>query len=72
MIIKTIHVKSFPVYVSKDGEGYLSLSTDGWDTGMLAPLIKALHTLQTDEDREADAMRAQHEAWVKDRERGWR
>jgi hypothetical protein len=36
---------------------------------MLAPLIKALHTLQTDEDREADAM---HEAWVNDRERGWR
>ena len=45
---------------------------DGWDAGMLASLIKALHTLQTDEDREADAMRAQHEAWVKDRERGWR
>jgi hypothetical protein len=25
-----------------------------------------------DEDREADAMRAQHEAWVKDPARGWR
>jgi hypothetical protein len=72
MIIKTIHVKSFPVYVCKDGEGYLSLSTDGWDAGGLAPLIKALHILQTDEDREADAMRAQHEAWVKDPARGRR
>jgi hypothetical protein len=72
MIIKTIHVKSFPVYVSKDGDGYLSLSTDGWDARTLAPLIKALRALQTDEDREADAMRAQYEAWDKDPTRGWR
>ena len=72
MIIKTIYVKGVPVYVSKEREGCHSLSTDGWDAGLLAPLIKALRTLQTDEDREADAMRDQHEAWVKDSERGWR
>ena len=72
MIIKTIHVGSMQVYVEKDKEGYISLSTDGYTREAIQPFLDALRSLQTDDDREADEITAQHDAWVRSGGRGMR
>lgn len=54
MIIRTIHAKGIQIYVERDKEGYISLSTDGWQRSSIAPIIKAIEALQTDDDREMD------------------
>lgn len=60
----TIHIGIVNVYVERDPDGYVSLSTDGYGEGGLDPIIAALRALQTDDDREHDGISAQHEAWV--------
>ena len=52
-----IRIGPVTVYVERDKEGYVSLSTDGYpDIEQLKPIIAALRALQTDEDREYEAM----------------
>lgn len=53
-IIKTIHVKNIQVYIERDADGYISLSTDAWQPGALDPIIEAIRSLQDDDDREMD------------------
>jgi hypothetical protein len=55
MIIKTIHIGNMQVYVERDKEGYISLSTDGYTRERIQPLLDAIRSLQTDDDRECDA-----------------
>ena len=51
-----IHIGPVTVYVERDKEGYISLSTDGYpDIEQLEPIIAALRALQTDEDREYES-----------------
>ena len=51
-----IYIGPVRVYVERDKEGYISLSTDGWLGDELAPIIAALRALQTDDDRECEAV----------------
>jgi hypothetical protein len=57
-----IYIGSVVVYVERDKEGYVSLSTDGYPGGEgLEPIIAALRALQTDDDREyGSAMNARN------------
>ena len=51
-----IYIGPVCVYVERDKEGYISLSTDGFpDIEQLKPIIAALRALQTDEDREYES-----------------
>ena len=50
----TIHIGIVNVYVERDKEGYISLSTDGYNGDVLNDVIAALRGLQTDDDREMD------------------
>ena len=50
-----INIGPVRVYVERDKEGYISLSTDGFLNGQLNPIIAALRVLQTDEDREYES-----------------
>ena len=50
----TIHIGIVNVYVERDKEGYISLSTDGSNGDVLNDVIAALRGLQTDDDREMD------------------
>ena len=62
MIIKTINVKAVQIYVEKDKDGYLSLSTDGYlPGGELDKIIKILRDAQDEDDREADEYSAQRD-----------
>lgn len=55
MIIKTINVRSVQIYVIKDVDGYISLSTDGFRPGgPLDEIIKILRAAQDEDDREHD------------------
>ena len=65
MSIKTINIGNIRIYIDRDPEGYISLSTDGYRPGGLDPIIAALRALQTDDDREHDEIRAEHDAWVR-------
>ena len=51
-----IYIGPVRVYVERDKEGYISLSTDGFLNGELNPIIEALRALQTDDDRECEAV----------------
>ena len=53
-----MHIGSVAVYIERDKDGYVSLSTDGILDGnaSMASIIAALKTLQTPEDREMDAL----------------
>lgn len=52
-----INIGPVRVYVERDKEGYISLSTDGFpDIEQLKPIIAALRALQTDEDREYESV----------------
>lgn len=51
-----IYIGPVRVYVERDKEGYISLSTDGFHNGELNPIIEALRSLQTDDDRECEAV----------------
>lgn len=56
-----IYIGAVAVYVERDAEGYVSLSTDGFLNGELNPIIEALRALQTDDDREyGSAMNARN------------
>jgi hypothetical protein len=60
-IIRTIRVNgNVQVYVMRDSEGFISLSTDGWAGKELDPIIAAICNLQDQEDREADT----HQSWA--------
>jgi hypothetical protein len=62
MIIKTINVRAVQIYVEKDKDGYLSLSTDGYlPGGALDAIIKVLREAQDEDDREADEYTAQRD-----------
>lgn len=51
-IIRTIRVNgNVQVYVMRDSEGFISLSTDGWAGKELDPIIAAICSLQDQEDR---------------------
>ena len=63
-MITTIHIGIVNVYVERDKEGYISLSTDGYTHEAIGPLLADLRALQTDDDREHDEISAEHEAWV--------
>lgn len=65
MSIKTINIGNIRIYIERDPEGFVSLSTDGYGEGGLDPIIAALRALQTDDDREHDALTAEHDAWVR-------
>ena len=56
-----INIGPVRVYVERDKEGYISLSTDGFpDIEQLKPIIGALRALQTDDDREYEAAMNAH------------
>lgn len=62
MIIKTINVRSVQIYVEKDEDGYLSLSTDGYLPGdRFDEIIKVLRAAQDEDDREHDEWDAQRD-----------
>jgi hypothetical protein len=62
MIIKTINVKAVQIYIEKDKEGFISLSTDGFlPGGALDEIIKILRDAQDEDDREADEYSAQRD-----------
>jgi hypothetical protein len=62
MIIKTFNVRTVEIYIEKDKDGYISLSTDGYLPGdRLDEVIKILRAAQDDDDREWDAHHAQHD-----------
>ena len=65
MSIKTINIGNIRIYIDRDPEGYISLSTDGYRPGGLDPIIAALRALQTDDDREHDEVTADNAAWVR-------
>ena len=55
--MKNIPSGSVIVYIDRDKEGYVSLSTDGLlDTGDLERIVSALRTLQDDDDREYESI----------------
>jgi hypothetical protein len=54
----TIHIGIVNVYVERDKEGYINLSTDGYTGDILNDVIAALRGLQTDDDREMDEIAA--------------
>ena len=55
--MKNIPIGSVIVYIDRDKEGYVSLSTDGLlDTGDLERIVSALRTLQDDDDREYESI----------------
>ena len=54
----TIHIGIVSVYVERDKEGYISLSTDAYTGDILNDVIAALRGLQTDDDREMDQIAA--------------
>lgn len=51
-----IYIGPVCVYVERDKEGYISLSTDGYTREAIQPLLDALRSLQTDDDRECEAV----------------
>lgn len=62
MSIKTINVRAVQIYIEKDKDGYLSLSTDGYlPGGKLDEIIKILREAQDEDDRAADEYAAQHD-----------
>jgi hypothetical protein len=62
MSIKTINVRAVQIYIEKDKDGYLSLSTDGYlPGGKLDEIIKILREAQDEDDRAADEYTAQHD-----------
>ena len=62
MIIETINVRTVQIYIEKDKEGYISLSTDGYLPGTgLDWIIKHLRDAQDDDDRAMDADYAQRD-----------
>ena len=67
-MITTIHIGIVNVYVERDKEGYISLSTDGYTGDVLNDVIAALRGLQTDDDREMDEL--QHSARISRKRRG--
>ncbi len=54
----TIHIGMVSIYVKRDKEGYISLSTDAYTGDILNDVIAALRGLQTDDDREMDEIAA--------------
>ena len=58
MSIKTINIGNIRIYIERDPEGFVSLSTDGYGEGGLDPIIAALRALQTDDERERGALTA--------------
>ena len=68
----TIHVKGIQIFIDRDKEGFVSLSTDGHLGSRMDPIIAAIRSLQDDDDREMDEMKAQHDAWVRSGPRGGR
>jgi hypothetical protein len=50
-----IYIGPVVIYVERDKEGYINLSTDGFLGDELDPIIEALRALQTDDDREYGA-----------------
>lgn len=64
MSIKTINIGNIRIYIERDPEGFVSLSTDGYTHEAIGPLLANLRALQTDDDREHDEISAEHEAWV--------
>ena len=62
MSIKTINVRTVQIYIEKDKDGYISLSTDGYLPGdRLDEIIEILRAAQDEDDREMDAEYAQHD-----------
>jgi len=62
MSIKTINVRTVQIYIEKDKDGYISLSTDGYLPGdRLDEIIEILRAAQDDDDRAMDADSAQHD-----------
>ena len=54
--IRTIRINGYvQVYVMRDNEGFISLSTDGWAGKELDPIIAAICSLQDQEDRTLEA-----------------
>ena len=53
--MKSIHIGNIELYIERDKEGYVSM----------APVLAALRSLQTDDDREADDLSAEHDAWAR-------
>ena len=62
MIIETINVRAVQIYIEKDKEGYISLSTDGYLPGCrLDEIIHILRSAQDEDDRAADEYAAQRD-----------
>ena len=62
MIIETINVRAVQIYIEKDKEGYISLSTDGYLPGTgLDLIIKHHRDAQDEDDRAMDADYAQRD-----------
>jgi hypothetical protein len=62
MIIETINIRNVQIYIEKDKEGYISLSTDGYLPGTgLDLIIKHLRDAQDEDDRAMDADYAQRD-----------
>ena len=54
--IRTIRINGYvQVYVMRDNEGFISLSTDCWAGKELDPIIAAICSLQDQEDRTLEA-----------------
>ena len=70
--MKSIHIGNIELYIERDKESYVSIHTDGYTHEAIAPLLAALRSLQTDDDREADDLCAQHDAWGQETGRGTR
>jgi len=61
MCIKTIFVRTVPIYIEEDEAGYISLSTSGYLPGeRLDEIIKILHDAQDDDDRELGVVHRPH------------
>ena len=55
--MKNMPIGSVIVYIDRDKEGYVSLSTDGHlNSGDLNRIISALRKLQDDDDREYESI----------------
>ncbi len=55
--MKNMPIGSVIVYIDRDKEGYVSLSTDGHlESGDLDRIISALQALQDDDDREYESI----------------
>ena len=63
--MKSIHIGNIELYIERDKEGYVSICTDGYPHEAMAPVLAALRSLQTDDDREADDLSAEHDAWAR-------